>query len=210
MQVTEETINVPPGGEESSMNQLDPMDAPVPGQSLTSDPQNMPYEGPPETSDPQEAISEIIGVLQEPAVQKDMLAVMASGFPVEAMVHSFALAGVADGKFSVDVAEIAKPVIALFLIKLGLENNIPVTPFTDKVLSEEEQDMMRDEKTLANMEEVAPERARHVKGQMFMNEFEGLANEQKGRLDAREEIRMREEEMPTVDSDGSFLELEGE
>jgi len=57
MQVTEETINVPPGGEESSMNQLDPMDAPVPGQSLTSDPQNMPYEGPPETSDPQEAIS---------------------------------------------------------------------------------------------------------------------------------------------------------
>ena len=43
MQVTEETINVPPGGNNSPMNELDPTDGPIPGQSLTSDPGNMPY-----------------------------------------------------------------------------------------------------------------------------------------------------------------------
>ena len=209
MQVTEETINVPPGGNNSPMNELDPTDAPIPGQSLTSDPGNMPYERTPDTNDPQVAVGEIIGVLQEPSTQKDMLAVMASGFPVEAMVHSFALAGVAEGKFSVDVAEIIKPVLALYLIKLGLENQIPVTPFTDRVLSEEEEDIIRDEETLANMEQVAPEKARYIKGEMFMKEFEGMANEQKNRMNVREQIRMKEAEMPTVESDGSFLELEG-
>lgn len=210
MQVTEETINMPPGGEESPTNQLDPMDAPIPGQSLTSDPQNMPYEGPPQTADPEEAIQEIIGILQEPATQKDIVSVLAAGFPVEAMVHSFALAGVAEGKFSADVAELIKPVLALYIIKMGLEANVPVTPFTDKVLSEEEQDMQRDEDTLANMEEVAPERAAHVKGEMFRKDFEELGNEQKSKLDAREQIRMKENEMSAVESDGSFLELGGQ
>ena len=210
MQVTEEMVNVPPGGDEAPMNQLDPMDAPVPGQSLTSDPSNMPYESPPDITDPQQAVSEIILVLEDPRTKKDILSVLATGFPVEAMVHSFVLAGVAEGKFSVDVAEIAKPVLALYIIKMGLENNIPVVPFTDKVLSEEEEDIIRDEETLENMEETAPDKARFIRGEMFMEDFEGLANEEKSRMDAREKIRAKEAEMPAVESDGSFLELGGE
>ena len=43
-----------------------------------------------------------------------------------------------------------------------------------------------------------------------MEDFEGLANEEKSRMDAREKIRAKEAEMPTVESDGSFLELGGE
>ena len=93
---------------------------------------------------------------------------------------------------------------------MGLENNIPVVPFTDKVLSEEEEDIIRDEETLENMEETAPDKARFIRGEMFMEDFEGLANEEKSRMDAREKIRAKEAEMPTVESDGSFLELGGE
>ena len=209
MQVTEETINVPLGGS-APVNELDPMDAPIPGESLVAEPNNALHERPPQIVDPEQAISEIITVLEEPTTKKDILSVLASGFPVEAMVHSFATAGVAEGKFSPDVAEIVKPVLALYIIKMGLENNIPVTPFTNEVLSEQEEDMIRDEQTLANMEETAPDRARHVKGQMFMEEFEGLANEEKSKMDARDRIRAKEAEMPTVESDGSFLELGGE
>ena len=60
------------------------------------------------------------------------------------------------------------------------------------------------------MEETAPDKARFIRGEMFMEDFEGLANEEKSRMDAREKIRAKEAEMPTVESDGSFLELGGE
>ena len=56
MQVTEEMVNVPPGGDEAPMNQLDPMDAPIPGQSLTNSPENSyPWEQPPVLTDVKEA-----------------------------------------------------------------------------------------------------------------------------------------------------------
>ena len=58
------------------------------------------------------------------------------------------------------------------------------------------------------MQELAPERARYAKGKQFMADFEQLAGEEKSKLDAREKIRAREAEMPTVESDGSFLEME--
>ena len=207
MQTREETIYIAPGGN-SQMNELDPMDSPVPGQSLTSDPGNMPYESPPDIVDPEQALSEIITVIEEPTTKKDIIALMASGFPVEAMVQSFALSGVAEGRFSADVAELIKPVLALYIIKIGLEEGIPVTPFTDKVMSEDMEEHVRLKETLENMEGVAPDRARQIKANIFRKDFEEMAGEERTKMDAREEIRRRSEEMPTVESNGSFLEME--
>ena len=191
-------------------NYPDIFDRPIPGQSLTDEPKNYPWEHPAQFSDLREARDRIFeGLTQEESVQQ-LYTMLRSNVPVEAIVRTVLFAGFTEGKFSVDVAEIAKPLLALYIIKMGLENNIPVVPFTDKVLSEEEEDIIRDEETLENMEETAPDKARFIKGEMFMEDFEGLANEEKSKMDAREKIRAKEAEMPTVESDGSFLELGGE
>ena len=106
-----------------------------------------------------------------------------------------------------DVAEIIKPVIALYLIKTALELKIPVVPFTDEVMSEEEGDRQLEAETMSSMETLRPERARHVKGKKFVDDFTQRAEEEKGKMVAREEINRRQEEVP-IESDGSFLEME--
>ena len=207
MQTVEETVpSNAVGG--NTVNELDPMDYPVPGQSLTSDPGNANYESPPEHNDPEKVVDEILATFERPDVKKEILSAIASGYPVEAIVNSVAIGGVAEGKFSPDVAEIIKPIVALYLIKSALEAGVPVIPFTDEVLDEEVVDRQLEEETMSSMQELAPERARYAKGKQFMADFEQLAGEEKSKLDAREKIRAREAEMPTVESDGSFLEME--
>ena len=207
MQTVEETVpSNAVGG--NTVNELDPMDYPVPGQSLTSDPGNANYESPPEHNDPEKVVDEILATFERPDVKKEILSAIASGYPVEAIVNSVAIGGVAEGKFSPDVAEIIKPIVALYLIKSALEAGVPVIPFTDEVLDEEVVDRQLEEETMSSMQELAPERARYAKGKKFMADFEQLAGEEKSKLDAREKIRAREAEMPTVESDGSFLEME--
>ena len=95
----------------------------------------------------------------------------------------------------------------MYLIKTALELKIPVVPFTDEVMSEEEGDRQLEAETMSNMEALKPERARYVKGKKFVDDFTQRAQEEEGKMIAREEINRRQEEMP-MESDGSFLEME--
>jgi len=187
--------------------QLDPMNYPVPGESLTSDPGNNNYENSPEIVDPQEAIDNVLQAFEKPEIQNEIMSSIAAGMPVEVIVNGLATGGVAEGKFSPDVAEIIKPVIALYLIKTALEAGIPVIPFLDTAVDEEVANADLEERTMNGMEELAPERARHVRGKKFIDNFTERAQEEEGRMVAREEINRRQEEMP-MESDGSFLEME--
>ena len=204
MQTRPETMSAESG---TPVSQLDPMDYPIPGQSLTDDPRNSQVEQSPHIVDPEQAVEEILSVFNDEEIKNDMLATMASGFPVEAIVKSFVVGGVAEGKFNPDVAEIIKPVIALFLIKMALEEGIPVVPFVDEVDSPEQMAATREEDMMRGMETIRPERARYVKGKRFVDDFTQRAQEEEGRMVAREEINRRQEEMP-MESDGSFLEME--
>jgi len=136
------------------------------------------------------------------------MSAIAAGFPVEAIVKSMAIGGVAEGKFTPDVAEIVKPVIALYLIKTALENNIPVVAFTDEIIDQETKDNQTLERTMNGMEQLAPERTRFVKGKQAMEELKQKAIDAESVVQARNKIRQKEEEMPNVDSDGSFLQME--
>ena len=207
MQTRPETMSPSAVGGETDISQLDPLDYPVPGQSLTDDPKNASFEQPAQTSDPAQAVDEILATFERTEIKEQMMSAIASGYPVEAIVNSLAIAGVAEGKFNPDVAEIIKPVIALYLIKTALELKIPVVPFTDEVMSEEESDRQLEAETMSNMEVLRPERARYVKGKKFVDDFTQRAKEEEGKMIAREEINRRLEEMP-MESDGSFLEME--
>ncbi len=206
MQTRPETIDMTNQG--STTEQLDPMDYPTPGASLTYDPGNASYENPAEMVDPQQAIDEILMAFEQPETRDNIMSAIAAGFPVEAIVKSMAIAGVSEGKFSPDVAEIVKPVIALYLIKTALENNIPVVAFTDEVIDQETMDRQTTEKTMSSMEQLSPRKARFIKGRQAMEELKQRAIDAETVMKARDEIRAKEEQMPDVESDGSFLQME--
>ena len=83
--------------------EVDPFDAPVPGQSLTDEPGNYPWEHPPQFSDPEEVLDILFDKLGEPEVVEQVIAMLDSGVPVEAIVRVMTFSGFMNGKFNPDV-----------------------------------------------------------------------------------------------------------
>ena len=83
--------------------EVDPFDAPVPGQSLTDEPGNYPWEHPPQYSDPEEVLDLLFDKLGEPEVVEQVIAMLDSGVPVEAIVRVMTFSGFMNGKFNPDV-----------------------------------------------------------------------------------------------------------
>jgi hypothetical protein len=83
--------------------EVDPFDAPVPGQSLTDEPGNYPWEHPPQHNDPEEVLDLLFDKLGEPEVVEQVIAMLDSGVPVEAIVRVMTFSGFMNGKFNPDV-----------------------------------------------------------------------------------------------------------
>ena len=83
--------------------EVDPFDAPVPGQSLTDEPGNYPWEHPPQFSDPEEVLDILFDKLGEPEVVEQVIAMLDSGVPVEAIVRVITFGGFMEGKYNPDV-----------------------------------------------------------------------------------------------------------
>lgn len=192
-------------GDEQVAGQIDPFNHPIPGQSLTEE-SGKPFESPPEETDPEVVIQSVIDFFNNPEQKEMLLTNLAIGMPVEAVVQTFALGGVAEGKFSPDVAELIKPALTLHIINLAMEENIPVTIFTDEVMSEEDQREISDIEARQVMEETRPELAQAMKSQEFEADLAERAKGAQERVDAKREINRRTEDSP-VDSDGSFLDM---
>ena len=66
---------------------LDPFDAPVPGQGMTGAPGQYPWERPSRISKPEDAAMSIISKLEnDPEAEGTILNLMASGIPIENLV----------------------------------------------------------------------------------------------------------------------------
>ena len=122
--------------------EVDPFDAPVPGQSLTDEPGNYPWEHPPQHNDPEEVLDLLFDKLGEPEVVEQVIAMLDSGVPVEAIVRVMTFSGFMNGKFNPDVgfliiqplmnmvsaigirAGIKKLKLSIFFSELTLEDKI--------------------------------------------------------------------------------------
>lgn len=192
--------------EEQVAGQVDPFNHPIPGQSLTTEPGNNQYETSPEQTDPEVVIESVINFFKNPEQKEMLLTNLAVGMPVEAVVQSFALGGVAEGKFSPDVAELIKPALTLHIVDLAMEENIPVTIFTDEVMSQEDQQELSEIEARQVMEESRPEFAQAIKGQEFEADLSERAGRAQEKVSAKRKINRRVEEAP-VESDGSFIDM---
>tara|TARA_R100000388_G_scaffold93944_1_gene79743 strand:- start:932 stop:1456 length:525 start_codon:yes stop_codon:yes gene_type:complete len=110
---------------------FDELNAPVPGYSLTDQPNKWPWERPPRDVDPDIVISKIVDKLEKPSVQDRMTRLMLSGATIQELTNTISLAGFSKGEFSVDVAELIKPAIVIYLTKIALDKQIPVKIFNE-------------------------------------------------------------------------------
>ena len=102
-----------------------------PGHSLTGPPGKWAWERPPRFTNPDQAIDFIINKLETNTGQEDMLKLMTAGITIQELVNQMAFKGFMKGTFNPDVAELIKPAMAMYLLKLGVENGITPQLFID-------------------------------------------------------------------------------
>jgi len=106
--------------------EYDPFDAPIPGQSLTDEPGNYPWEHPPKTLDPEQALDKFWNRLTDPEVAEEIIIMMESGGPVEALARILTFTGFAEGEFTPDVGfltiEPLMKMIAAIGMRAGVKN----------------------------------------------------------------------------------------
>ena len=202
-------MQVRPETPDQNMNDRgDPFNMPVAGESLTREAGEGNFEKPPEQTDPQAVIDNIKAYLQTPQVADELVAQMGAGFPVEAIVGMLVKGGVAQGKFSPDVAEVVKPAISLVLITMALDQGITdLVVFTDQPVDQLEEEAGVVERMEGTMEQLRPELASEMRAMEAEGRIAQMADERKGRIAAKQQIKDmdRQNEVP---SDGSFLEME--
>ena len=114
----------------SDVANIDPFDAPVPGQGMTGAPGQYPWERPARQSKPENAAMSIIKKIEnDPKTEVTILNLMASGIPIENLVNTISLAGFSEGEFTPDTAEIIKLPLTMYLIGAAIENKIEAQVF---------------------------------------------------------------------------------
>lgn len=164
---------------------IDPFDRPVPGQSLTAAPGSRLWEQPPQFANPQEAIEYTINKIDSREQARDeMLNLMQSGSPIEAIVNSIAFMGFSEGKWSPDVAELIKVPVTAYLVGLALDNDVDAQLFN---VPPEERDTTRKEDLLRVMASNKPE------------EYDEMMNKIRMRQDEEDEMEMENLENDTAE-----------
>jgi len=90
-------------------------DAPIPGQSLTDEPGNYPWEHPPQTPSVEEAADFVYESLMKKENMERMFTLLRMGIPIEALVKVITFAGFLEGKWTVDVAKLLEPIVAMMV-----------------------------------------------------------------------------------------------
>ena len=98
--------------EEPNVNRLD---APIPGQSLTDEPGNYPWEHPPKTASIEEATDYVYESIMKPENMERMFTLLRMGIPVEALVKIITFSGFLEGRWTVDTAKLLEPIVAMMV-----------------------------------------------------------------------------------------------
>ena len=94
-------------------------DRPIPGQSLTDEPGNYPWEHPPQYSDVREARDRIFDGMTQEENAKQLITMLASDVPAEAIVRTVLFAGFTEGKWTVDMATLLAPIVLVQVVSMA-------------------------------------------------------------------------------------------
>jgi len=136
-----------------AFNKIEALSAP-PGHSLTGPMGKWAWEGPPQFPDPNDAVDFVIDKMQQKSTQDDLLKMMAAGITIEEIVGQVAFKGFMQGMYTPDVAELIKPSVGIYLMKLATDNNID---YELTVPREDEGEQMSDDTFFEIIQERNPE-----------------------------------------------------
>lgn len=131
---------------------VDRFQAAIPGQSLTDTPGNMPWEHPPQYTDPKDALEFVYNQCMAPSNLKNILVMLKSDVPCEAIMRTILYTGFSQGKWTPDlIVLMAKPVLQL-LVAIGKRAGIkPIVGMPHRY--------KKDDSTLKAMAETAAHKA---------------------------------------------------
>ena len=109
-------VNLP--SSQNKESQYNSFDAPVPGESLTNTPGAAAWEHPPTHSKVEDAIELINDKLMDKKNGMRVLTLLDIGIPIEALVKVITFSGFLEGKWTVDVAKMLDPLVAMLLAKI--------------------------------------------------------------------------------------------
>ena len=157
-------VNLP--SSQNKESQYNSFDAPVPGESLTNTPGAAAWEHPPTHSKVEDAIELINDKLMDKENGMRVLTLLDIGIPIEALVKVITFSGFLEGKWTVDVAKMLDPLVAMLLAKITKDaklNNVRINlnDPNDKEFMEDatmhemamKQDTMSDEEPMPELPE---------------------------------------------------------
>ena len=157
--------------EEPDVNRLD---APIPGQSLTDEPGNYPWEHPPKTPSIEEATDYVYESIMKPENMERMFTLLRMGIPIEALVKIITFSGFLEGRWTVDTAKLLEPIVAMLvageaaIAEIPAKVNMGDAENTDffRDMAERKIDMKQaKEMPMIEMDEPAPQLGLMAKGE---------------------------------------------
>lgn len=104
--------------------QYNPFDAPIPGQSLTDEPGNYPWEHPPKNTDPNEVLEGLFDKLTDPETSEQMILMLESGVPVEALARVITFTGFAEGEYNTDIGLLIIEPLMKMITAIGMRAGV--------------------------------------------------------------------------------------
>lgn len=111
---------------------MNPIDGPIPGQSLTNEPKNHPWERPPETADPDEAITHHLTRLSQPKLLDTVLDGVGAGLPVSMITDLMLTGAVTKGIHNIDISMMIAPVVHDYIVNLLEEEGVEFKEFFEE------------------------------------------------------------------------------
>jgi len=108
------------------------LDAPIPGQSLTTEPKSRPWEQPPKYATTEAALAFYIPRLSNAELMAPMVDVMEEGTTVVAVAEMIQSSGVMNGLHTIDVGLLISPVLVELLITQAEMSDIEFKVGTEK------------------------------------------------------------------------------
>ena len=115
-------------------------DAPIPGQSLTMELGSRPWQSKQQFSTVDEAIDYYMERMSSEDFMVQLVEVLESGVPVTVLANTIQMAGVMDGKHSLDVGMLVLPMLMEMMMMLGDSAGVKY----DKGLSDPNKPLLRD------------------------------------------------------------------
>jgi len=117
-------------------------DAPRPGMAMTHELGARPWQTPPKLAKLDDVVQDYLIKMQDDSFVKQLVGVLESGVPVTTLANTIQLAGVMEGRHSIDTGMLVIPVLMEMIMLIGDRANIKYDSGMDKDDTEETKDTM--------------------------------------------------------------------